>query len=138
MSCGVDRMTKYKVMSRHIALKPHRTRTGISIDYVGHKTEEQTLTVQLACQPTKSSTYKILGTVTLTYVNGAPKMLPRQPDDELTVTCKSGDAMTGHTVNNPALVRNSWIHIDGSGITVAPAFAKKTATLKVTITCRRT
>jgi hypothetical protein len=138
MSCGTDRMIRYKVTARHIAWKPRSTRTGISIDYVGHMTEEQTLLVQLTCQPAKSSTYQVTGQVTLAYVNGAPSMVPRQPDDELTVICKSGDTMTGYAVNDPALVRDSWRHIGGSGITVAPAFAEKTAVLKVAITCQRT
>jgi hypothetical protein len=138
MSCGTDRMTQYKIMARHITLKRHPTRTGISIDYVGHKTEEQTLTVQLTCQPAKPSVYKVTARVTLAVVNGSHRLVPRQPDDELTVTCKRGDKMTDHTVNNPALVQSSWIHIDGSGITVVPAVAERTAILQVTIICQET
>ena len=85
----------------------------------------------------RPATYRVTGTWLLTYVDGTPTVKPRMEDDYVEVTCRHGDQMRRHRVNDHDLVADAWPRVDGTGIQITPEFTGRTEILRITVTCRR-
>jgi hypothetical protein len=85
----------------------------------------------------RPSTYTVSRSWVLAYVDGTPTVQPHIQDDYVEVTCRNGDRMKYYRVNDRHLVLSTWPRIDKTGIQIIHRFAKRNATLRVTVTCRR-
>ena len=85
----------------------------------------------------RPATYQVSKAWRLAYVDGTPTVQPHIQDDYVEVVCRNGDQMQSHKVNNKKLVQETFPRIDGTGVQIIPRFAARSATLRVTITCRR-